>query len=166
MPKYNFQCPCGVRFDRNLKMGEHPTHLCPDCRKPAPRRFAGQGFGFGFAAGNTPGNSGVTKLDYPTADQLVGSEAQARWAELNARKVVKDKVREGGGTHALMRRTVEEGGKSVLEYEAMDDVGFKSRVKKAKEMDKAIAEHGMVEASMQDLKKSVPASVKKVPKAS
>jgi len=96
----------------------------------------------------------------------VGSEAAARWAELNARKAVKDKVREVGGTHALMRRQVDEGGTTAIEYEAMSDAGLKARVKTAKAVDKVIAKHGMPETSLHDLKKAVPTSVKKVPKAS
>jgi hypothetical protein len=61
-------------------------------------------FGFNFALGEgSPGNSGVNKHDYPTADQAVGQSADARWEEIHARDEVKDKVRKVTGNRALRR---------------------------------------------------------------
>lgn len=117
MPKYTFECPgCQTQFERTLKMGEHPTHPCPSCQGAAPRVWMGQGFGFDFAAsqGAAPANTGVAKMDYPTADQAVGQSADARWAEYNARETVKTKVREVGENRALVRRN----GEDFVEYQA------------------------------------------------
>jgi putative FmdB family regulatory protein len=116
MPKYTFECVnCSTRFTKTLKTGVHPTHGCPECGEEAPRLFDGQSFGFDFAAGNgAPGNSGVSKQDYPTADQAVGRDAEGRWAEIDARNRVKDQVREHGGHRALIRRN----GTGFVEYEA------------------------------------------------
>lgn len=115
MPKYAFECQvCSTRFERTLKMGDHPTHECPNCREEAPRLFTG--FGFAFAAGgSSPANSGVHDHDYPTADKIVGRSAEERWAEYKEREKVKKKVRELGGTNALLRVD----GSDYVEYDAM-----------------------------------------------
>jgi putative FmdB family regulatory protein len=136
MPKYQFECTCGARFDRNLKIGgDHKTHLCPSCSKQAPRKWAGQTFGAAFAEGKVPGNSGISKLDYPTADNIVGRSAEARWAVIHERNQVKDKVREAAGTHALMRRHLVSEG--AVEYEAMPKSGLEMRKKLTREANKA-----------------------------
>ena len=119
MPKYTFECQeCSVRFTRTLKMGEHPTHPCPECKAKAPRVWNGQGFGFDFSVPATaaPGNTGVAKNDYPTADQAVGSSADKRWAEIDEREKVKAKVREKGGHRALRRQ--HGPGNQYIEYQA------------------------------------------------
>jgi len=113
MPKYTFECTCGLQFTRTLKLDNHKAHICPDCSQEAPRLL--EGFGFAFAPGGTaPANSGVSKHDYPTADYAVGSDSEKRWAEHNARERVKNQVRKEGGTHALIRKN----GKGYVEYEA------------------------------------------------
>jgi len=91
----------------------------------------GQGFGFDFAASvsSAPANTGVSKDDYPTADQIVGTHAEARWAVYNAREKVKQQVREVGGTPKLMRRT----GKDYVEYESGPPNLIETRKKLVKE---------------------------------
>ena len=134
MPKYTFECPaCEVQFERTLKMDEHPTHPCPSCRGQAPRVWMGQGFGFDFAApaNAAPANTGVAKHDYPTADQAVGSSADARWGEYNAREKVKGEVRKVGGNRALIRRN----GQNYVEYEAGTSNLLDARKKLVKEAD-------------------------------
>jgi putative FmdB family regulatory protein len=124
MPKYVFECPsCDLRFTRALKMGEHPEHTCPNCGGKAPRQWNGQGFGFDFAEGDTPGNSGVSKQDYPTADQAVGRSADQRWEEYAEREKVKEKVREVTGHRAIRRAhgpgnthiEYQQGGQGIVE---------------------------------------------------
>lgn len=136
MPKFTFECEfCATRFSRTLKMGVHKTHPCPSCKAPAARFWPGQGFGFDFAAteGTSSGNSGVAKHDYPTADQAVGRSADSRWQEMAARGEVKDKVREVGGSRALIRRT----GKDSIEYEAGTDATIARRKALVKEANAA-----------------------------
>jgi putative FmdB family regulatory protein len=129
MPKYTFECAeCNLKFERNLKVGEHPTHECPSCEDPAPLVMAG--FGFAFAEGNgAPSNSGVHGQDYPTADQAVGRSASKRWETIAAREKVKRAAREQGQTHALIRHT----GKDFIDYEPMSDTGREARRKLARE---------------------------------
>lgn len=119
MPKFAFDCQnCQLQFTKSLKMGLHPDFPCPNCDAPAPRLY--EGFGFSFAANPTapPGNTGVSKDDYPTADQAVGKSSEDRWKVYNDRQAVKDKVREQGQTHALIRRHGVEGATPYVEYEA------------------------------------------------
>lgn len=145
MPKYSFECQsCNVRFERVLKIGDNATHSCPSCKELAPRLWQGQGFGFGFASGEGTqiGNSGVTKHDYPTADQAVGSSAEARWSEIQQRENLKKKVREQGGSAALVR---ENGpGNTYIEYAPMTAEQRSQREKLATEAKKVAeaAENG------------------------
>lgn len=134
MPRFTFECACGVQFSKTLKMGTHETHPCPDCFSDAKRVFEGFGFGFAVPPSAAPGNTGVAKHDYPTADQAVGSSADVRWQEITAREQVKKKVREHGGTHALIRRHGVEETKTFVEYEA----GTKTLLDGRKKLVKAI----------------------------
>jgi putative FmdB family regulatory protein len=125
MPKYVFECQmegCSVRFERTLKMGDHPSHECPSCHEAAPRVI--EGFAFGFKQSPTQnGNSGVHKEDYPTADHAVGREAEKRWEVYSERDKVKAEARKLGETHALIRKP----GPGFTEYEPMSDVGRAAR---------------------------------------
>jgi len=125
MPKYEFECQvCSTRFDRTLKMGDHPTHPCPSCKEDAPRLFTG--FGFAFAAGGSaPANSGVHDQDYPSADKIIGRSAEERWATYREREKVKQTVRQQGDSSALIRVD----GEGYSEYEAMAPVGKEARAK-------------------------------------
>jgi putative FmdB family regulatory protein len=129
MPKYAFECPeCSLRFERNLKVGEHSTHDCPSCKEPAPLVVSGFGFAFAVGTGATA-NSGVHDHDYPTADKAVGRSAEDRWKHIRAREAVKKAAREQGQTHALIRHT----GKDYIDYEPMSEQGRTARRSLAKE---------------------------------
>lgn len=142
MPKYVFECQeCKLRFDRNLKIGENAVHPCPGCKEAAPRVWDGQGFGFDFAPtpGTLNGNSGVTKHDYPTADQAVGQSASLRWQEIEAREEVKQKVRQGGGSKGLVRKHALDN--SYIEYEAVTPERNEARkklIQEVKQVEKAV----------------------------
>jgi putative FmdB family regulatory protein len=130
MPSFEFECLyCNLRFERTLKMADHPTHPCPKCECDAPRVWNGFAFGFGGAPGETPGNTGVHDKDYPTADKAVGRSAEARWGEFTERAKVKEQARAQGGTHALMRRN----GADYVEYEPLSDTGLEAHRKLAHE---------------------------------
>jgi putative FmdB family regulatory protein len=129
MPKYSFECPvCNLRFERNLKVGEHPTHDCPECHDPAPLVISD--FGFAFSEGKgAPANSGVHDQDYPTADKAVGRSAERRWNHIKARDKVKEEVRKQGQSPALIRHT----GEDFIDYEAMGSRKREARKKLVKE---------------------------------
>lgn len=133
MPKYVFECAaegCALRFERTLKIGDHPTHSCPACRAEAPRVLDQEGFAFAFAqpASAAPGNTGVHKDDYPTADHIVGKDSEQRWASYDEQAKVKNAARAKGETHALIRHQ----GKDYIDYEPMTDAGLTARKKLAK----------------------------------
>jgi putative FmdB family regulatory protein len=125
VPKYVFECQtegCSLRFERSLKMDDHPSHECPNCHEVAPRVM--EGFAFGFKEDPSKlGNSGVHKEDYPTADHAVGRDAEKRWGHYAERDKVKAEARKLGETPALMRKT----GQDFVEYEPMSDVGREAR---------------------------------------
>lgn len=129
MPKYAFNCEsCDVEFTRTLKMDKHPSYECPTCGEEAPRVMGSFGFSFN-SQGKPPGNTGVSKHDHPSADQAVGRDSEARWAEYDQRAKIKEKVREKGGTHALIRKT----GKDFIDYTAGGDNLVPTRKRLAKE---------------------------------
>lgn len=131
MPKYSFVCDtCVLGFERSLKMGEHPHYPCPSCKADATRVWEDTGLAFGFtdSSNNAPANSGVHKEDYPTADHLIGKDAEKRWGVLHEREKVKAAAREQGGSHALIRTTADE----FIDYEPMSNVGRDARRKLAR----------------------------------
>lgn len=134
MPRYTFECQgCSTRFDRTLKIGDHPTHECPACHEQAPRLFDKSSFGFGFSSGGKSlANSGVHDHDYPSADKIVGRSAESRWATYRDREKVKQKVREVGGSSALERVD----GDGFIDYTAMGQPRMDAR---AKLVDMAVA---------------------------
>lgn len=139
MPKYSFECPhCQVHFTRSLAMGEHPNHPCPSCKAPAPRLWMGQGFGFDFTGTQTgaTANTGVSKIDNPTADQAVGRSAEERWGFYNEREKVKQEVRERTGQRALNRKD----GEGYTEYTSGNQAMIEARKKAGQTIDKAISE--------------------------
>ena len=141
MPKYVFECQvdgCNVRFERILKMGNNLNHPCPKCEEPAPRVLTEEGFAFGFSdsQGAATANTGVHKEDYPTADHLVGKEADYRWGVIDKREKVKAEARAQGATHALIRRD----GETYTDYEPMTAGGRATRRALAKKAVAALRE--------------------------
>jgi putative FmdB family regulatory protein len=139
MPKYVFDCQtedCHLRFERIIKMGDHPTHPCPSCKSEAPRVLDQEGFAFAFAQPEkaAPGNTGVHKDDYPTADHIVGKDAEQRWGTYAEQAKVKQVAREKGETHALIRHQ----GKDYIDYEPMTDAGLTARKNLAQRAMKAM----------------------------
>jgi len=125
MAKYTFECnECNLEFERTLKMGTNLTHPCPSCNEDAYRVWDGD-LSFGFKGNSTGGtaNTGVHSDDYPTADKLVGKDADLRWAEVNEREKVKAEARRQGGTRSLIRRT----SKEYIDYEPMTKTGMEAR---------------------------------------
>lgn len=132
MPKYTFACPdCELLFDRTLKLASHSEHPCPLCKRLAPRQWSEQNFAASFAvpANKPTGNTGVHDLDNPTADKAVGRSAFSRWESYEGRKEVKEKARQEGGTHALIRH---DDGQHT-DYEPMTALGLDAHRKLARE---------------------------------
>lgn len=140
MPKYTFSCQtetCLLRFERSLKIGEHPGFVCPSCHELAPRVLEGFSFDFKETSTSVPGNTGVHKDDYPTADHAVGKDADKKWDRYRARDEVKKQVREAGQTHALNRVTATDG--SYIEYSALNEPARQVRRAAAKKAVQALS---------------------------
>jgi putative FmdB family regulatory protein len=128
MPRYAFDCQtdgCHLRFERTLKLGEHPTHVCPGCGAEAPRFFEQEGFAFAFEqpSAAAPGNTGVHKDDYPTADHAVGKDADLRWGNYAEQEKLKRRAREETGAQVLSRYQ----GKDFVTYLPMTQEGVSTR---------------------------------------
>lgn len=133
VPKYTFECVyCEVRFERTLKMGNHTEYQCPACEEQAPRVL--DGFAFAFApGGSAAANSGVHDHDYPTADKVVGRDADARWEVMRDREAAKAELRKKAGTTGISRFNDKDG---TIEYTTMTKSTIEARRKLA---DAAIA---------------------------
>ncbi len=130
MPQYTFHCePCNLQFKKRLAMGEHPQHKCPKCKTQAARFVEGFGFDFATTEGTSRANSGVTKHDYPTADNIVGRSAEARWQAMDERNKAKKRLREETGAVALSRKDMTDGSKQVSEYTSLGSTQYDARKK-------------------------------------
>ena len=130
MPQYTFYCQsCNLQFKCRLKMGDHKIHKCASCKGEAKRVLQGFGFDFAQTAATKQANSGVTKHDYPTADNIVGRSAEEKWDQIYARNVAKDKFRQETGAVALSRKDTVESGQIVTEYKPLHQTQFDARKK-------------------------------------
>jgi len=131
MPAYTFTCEaCNIEFERTLKMAEHLSHPCPSCGQDSARDWGSDAMSFGFKGDQTgsTANTGVHDNDYPTADKVVGRDADVRWAMINEREKVKAEARRQGGTHALIRHN----SRDYIDYEPMTPGGRTARRNLAK----------------------------------
>lgn len=130
MPKYKFECVgCNIQFTRILKMGEHLTHACPECKDDVPRVWEGFSHQFGEPRTSPMGNTGVHKEDYPTADHAVGRDAAIQHEIYEERQKVKRKARAESGTHALIRME----GEDAIDYIPMNASQREARRKAGRE---------------------------------
>lgn len=96
MPKYDFYCgECSVVFEGFLiKFPENPTEVkmaCPRCRSSSGRYFKPHSVGLTYKGG----------APTPTIDQVVGSDADRRWATLEDRQKKANAVRRNTGSQHL-----------------------------------------------------------------
>jgi hypothetical protein len=106
MPRYLFACDapeCELQFARALPRGTHESHECPRCGQRSSRTFEGQRTSHSFKKSGAPANSGVSKHDAPTADQVVGRSADEGWQIRDKRRKLREKVRREAQTTALRR---------------------------------------------------------------
>lgn len=95
MPIFEYQCDCGLRFERSGKMAQATVEqACPVCGKDSPR-VPPSSVGFAFkqtsTSGPVPQNTGISAYDY-NVDRIVGSEAAERWAVVEQREARKREV--------------------------------------------------------------------------
>lgn len=97
MPRYDFQCACGVRFEKALPMSvREDPQTCPDCGEQAPRHMPEDVAG-AFnqqAVGMGPQNTGVHDFDTFT-DRVIGDHARQGWETIQQRQEKKAEVLAG-----------------------------------------------------------------------
>lgn len=145
MPQYTFYCDnCNLQFKRRLKMDDHQTSKCASCKGEARRILEGFGFDFAATEATAQANSGVSKHDYPTADNIVGRSAEAKWAQIHARNAAKNKFRSETGAVALARKDIQEEGGRVTEYTALNQSKFDARKSQETRFKEKAAKDGIV----------------------
>jgi hypothetical protein len=113
MPMYDYQCECGVRFERQFrfergKAAPPVATPCPACDAAAPRLMpeTASGVFVKDVSGPVPQNTGIHSLD-AHVDRVIGKAAEQGWAAHADR--LKDKaevLRDNPGVskHALTQR--------------------------------------------------------------
>lgn len=95
MAVFEFQCSgCGLRVEKLFRKDAPDNIDCPNCGDESSRQLAS--FGFQFADGKVPGNTGVYSLD-SSIDRRVGRDAKNRWEAIKDRDSEKHRVRHDAG---------------------------------------------------------------------
>lgn len=94
MPLYDFQCSCGLSFQkkRQASQAKDPAP-CPYCKTPASRVVPDSvGVVMGYEATTIqPQNTGVLSFD-ADIDRVIGSSAKLGWQAQSTREGEKDEV--------------------------------------------------------------------------
>lgn len=81
MPVYNFQCSCGVLFERKLSLSKRDKKIsCPACNAKISRQMTSDVAGqFQHEVGlPVPQNTGVSDID-AHIDRVIGASAKKGW---------------------------------------------------------------------------------------
>lgn len=87
MPKYRYQCECGVQFEARNSVSKHMLPMpCPDCEDMAPRMMPAdiEGHFNKEVTGPGPQNTGIHDLD-THIDRVIGQSADQNRAVMEAR---------------------------------------------------------------------------------
>jgi len=91
MPLFEFQCPCGIKFEKIISVvSQDVPQACPDClglvERLPPEDVSGS---FNQKAdGMGPQNTGVEGFDAYT-DQVIGDHARQGWESIRERQAAK-----------------------------------------------------------------------------
>jgi len=94
MPIYDYQCECGLRFERSVKFdARDKAQLCPSCDQPAERLMPASvnGVFVHEVTGPGPQNTGISSLD-AHIDRVIGQSAAQGWAAHEQRVTDKKEV--------------------------------------------------------------------------
>src|SRR5271157_1649017 len=107
MPQFEYICrKCEALFEELFILKDDIEKFrdqcpCPHCGTMSARAGVSiTNFSFSTAA-SAPANSGFHDVDYPTADKLIGRDANAKWENYHEREAKKDKVRKETGVVQL-----------------------------------------------------------------
>ncbi len=91
MPRYRYQCPCGVQFEATNKAANHSDPKpCPECSVDAARMMpkAVEGHFNKTVDGPGPQNTGIHDLD-THIDRVIGQSARQGMEAIEARQKAK-----------------------------------------------------------------------------
>jgi len=123
MPIYEYYCEkCNYLFEQLLNSSEKEEYKdgypCPQCGKIATKLISKSNFVF---KSDTPGNSGVHDLDYPSVDKAVGRSANRKWKEIHKQQEARDKVRKETGKQALSTVSIAENKYKPASKDILED---------------------------------------------
>ena len=118
MPLYEFQCECGLQFEKLFKrVTDVKTLPCPTCGKEAKKMMSASNFAFAHSQsqlnGINPPNTGTS--DDWNFDKAIGRDAERKWKDVEKRDAVKtDHIRQEHKAGRVISRNhlipKEEGG--------------------------------------------------------
>jgi len=94
MPCYEYQCECGVRFEKTTKADKrNDPQPCPACESPAKRVLSADvSHSFNVeVTGPGPQNTGASAVDHDV-HRTVGKDAAQKWETIDERKTHKKQV--------------------------------------------------------------------------
>ena len=91
MPRFSYQCVCGLQFEARAKPREHSDPKpCPSCSEDAPRMMPETVAGHFNQAPDSPAPQNTGVHDFDThVDRVVGASAEAGWEVAQARHKAK-----------------------------------------------------------------------------
>jgi len=118
MPIYDFQCDCGLRFERatSFDLREEPVK-CQSCGAPAPRVMptSVEGVFHQEAKGIGPQNTGVSSFD-SHVDRVIGVSSNDGWKHQAQRAALKEQVLRGNpGVSAADLTELPDGSWEVMD---------------------------------------------------
>ncbi len=145
MPRYEYQCECGVKFDAYKPMSQHSSpQPCPSCQAMAARIMPSdvQGVFNQEVSGPVPQNTGLASLD-EHIDRVIGqSAAQGRMVHSQRVEVKRELLRDNPGATGYDITKLPDGSFDIMsekDRKAHDKAKkINSMAMKAIEQDKAI----------------------------
>lgn len=117
MPMFEFECSCGLRFEKLIRGGPPEAHTCKSCGAEAPRVLSD--FGFSFGDGKVDGNTGVHSLD-TNIDHRIGRDAKRAWEVYKDRFSRKRQVQREAGGEGNVPVKIEDGDYVPMTPEEVD----------------------------------------------
>jgi putative FmdB family regulatory protein len=123
MPRYTYQCECGLQFEATAPMKDHSKPKpCPECKAEAQRLLPEDVDGVfkHEVTGPVPQNTGISQLD-ANIDRAIGtSAAQGREVIEQRNRDKEATMRATGAKRHHLARVPDNEGYRVLEPEARD----------------------------------------------
>jgi len=134
LPLYEYQCECGVRFEKSCAKDQRTSPKeCPSCKEKAPW-IPSMEVASTFntkVTGPVPQNTGASEIDHEV-DRVVGQHAKEGWAAIDERKAHKEQLAEEAGVDTGSLSKLPDGDYMVLpEFERKVLEGVNSKLAEA-----------------------------------